>query len=152
MEKFTENTRFCLIGNYLTKIIPALQSRCTRFRFGPLDNDQMEVRLQSVIESEGWVLQGHFPGVKSSRKRLILVNVADLWRRKWVKKQEKISENPPRTFALYQLLREASWKDCRAIVDWLVLTLNTASLLLIIVLTLENYEVGVTNSKTVKYK
>jgi DNA polymerase III delta prime subunit len=27
MEKFTENVRFCLIGNYLSKIIPALQSR-----------------------------------------------------------------------------------------------------------------------------
>uniref|UniRef100_A0A8C6ZRH7 Activator 1 subunit 5 n=1 Tax=Nothoprocta perdicaria TaxID=30464 RepID=A0A8C6ZRH7_NOTPE len=33
IEKFTENTRFCLICNYLSKIIPALQSRCTRFRF-----------------------------------------------------------------------------------------------------------------------
>ncbi|TNN45388.1 Replication factor C subunit 5 [Liparis tanakae] len=32
IEKYTENTRFCLIGNYLSKIIPALQSRCTRFR------------------------------------------------------------------------------------------------------------------------
>ena len=53
MEKFTENTRFCLIGNYLTKIIPALQSRCTRFRFGPLDNEQMTSRLEHVIKSEG---------------------------------------------------------------------------------------------------
>ncbi|XP_021364751.1 replication factor C subunit 5-like [Mizuhopecten yessoensis] len=33
IEKFTENTRFCIICNYLSKIIPALQSRCTRFRF-----------------------------------------------------------------------------------------------------------------------
>ncbi|KAL1140224.1 hypothetical protein AAG570_000156 [Ranatra chinensis] len=33
IEKFTENVRFCLICNYLSKIIPALQSRCTRFRF-----------------------------------------------------------------------------------------------------------------------
>jgi replication factor C subunit 3/5 len=35
MEKFTENVRFCLIGNYLSKIIPALQSRsfktCSQF-------------------------------------------------------------------------------------------------------------------------
>jgi DNA polymerase III delta prime subunit len=27
IEKFTENVRFCLICNYLSKIIPALQSR-----------------------------------------------------------------------------------------------------------------------------
>ncbi|KAJ3603741.1 hypothetical protein NHX12_028482 [Muraenolepis orangiensis] len=52
IEKFTENTRFCLIGNYLSKIIPALQSRCTRFRFGPLSKDQMIPRLQYVVQEE----------------------------------------------------------------------------------------------------
>lgn len=52
IEKFTENTRFCIICNYLSKIIPALQSRCTRFRFGPLTPDQMVPRLQHVIEQE----------------------------------------------------------------------------------------------------
>ncbi|XP_042297674.1 replication factor C subunit 5 [Sceloporus undulatus] len=52
IEKFTENTRFCLICNYLSKIIPALQSRCTRFRFGPLTPELMVPRLQHVIEKE----------------------------------------------------------------------------------------------------
>ncbi|CAB1320166.1 unnamed protein product, partial [Coregonus sp. 'balchen'] len=52
IEKYTENTRFCLICNYLSKIIPALQSRCTRFRFGPLSQDQMIPRLEYVIERE----------------------------------------------------------------------------------------------------
>lgn len=52
IEKFTENTRFCLICNYLSKIIPALQSRCTRFRFGPLSQDQMIPRLEHVIRQE----------------------------------------------------------------------------------------------------
>nr|XP_002739068.1 PREDICTED: replication factor C subunit 5-like [Saccoglossus kowalevskii] len=52
IEKFTENTRFCLICNYLSKIIPAIQSRCTRFRFGPLDNQQMVPRLEHVIQQE----------------------------------------------------------------------------------------------------
>ncbi|NWW24086.1 RFC5 factor, partial [Falcunculus frontatus] len=53
IEKFTENTRFCLICNYLSKIIPALQSRCTRFRFGPLTPELMMPRLQHVIQEEG---------------------------------------------------------------------------------------------------
>lgn len=52
IEKFTENVRFCLICNYLSKIIPALQSRCTRFRFGPLSREQILPRLQFVIEQE----------------------------------------------------------------------------------------------------
>lgn len=34
IETYTANARFCLICNYINKIIPALQSRCTRFRFG----------------------------------------------------------------------------------------------------------------------
>lgn len=52
IEKFTENVRFCLICNYLSKIIPAIQSRCTRFRFGPLANEQILPRLNYVIEQE----------------------------------------------------------------------------------------------------
>ncbi|XP_072921568.1 replication factor C subunit 5 [Hemitrygon akajei] len=52
IEKFTENTRFCLICNYLSKIIPALQSRCTRFRFGPLTAEQMIPRLEYVVREE----------------------------------------------------------------------------------------------------
>lgn len=56
IEKFTDNVRFCLIGNYLSKIIPALQSRCTRFRFGPLDFKQIMPRLEYVIEQEKYVL------------------------------------------------------------------------------------------------
>ncbi|KAF6206890.1 hypothetical protein GE061_018126 [Apolygus lucorum] len=52
IEKFTENVRFCLICNYLGKIIPAIQSRCTRFRFGPLDFEQIVPRLNYVIAKE----------------------------------------------------------------------------------------------------
>lgn len=36
MEKYTANTRFCIIANYTHKLSPALLSRCTRFRFSPL--------------------------------------------------------------------------------------------------------------------
>lgn len=56
IEKYTRNVRFCIICNYVGKIIPALQSRCTRFRFGPLERAQIETRLDYVIAQEKWVL------------------------------------------------------------------------------------------------
>ncbi|XP_070494648.1 replication factor C subunit 5 [Chironomus tepperi] len=52
IEKYTDNVRFCIICNYLSKIIPALQSRCTRFRFAPLLPDQIIPRLNYVVEKE----------------------------------------------------------------------------------------------------
>lgn len=52
IEKYTDNTRFCLITNYLNKIIPAIQSRCTRFRFGPLSADQISPRMDLIIKRE----------------------------------------------------------------------------------------------------
>ncbi|GAB4844153.1 Subunit of heteropentameric Replication factor C (RF-C) [Ancistrocladus abbreviatus] len=52
IEKYTKNTRFSLICNHVNKIIPALQSRCTRFRFAPLDSVHVTERLKHVIEAE----------------------------------------------------------------------------------------------------
>ncbi|MCL7051411.1 hypothetical protein MKW94_004222 [Papaver nudicaule] len=52
IEKYTKNTRFALICNHVNKIIPALQSRCTRFRFAPLDASHVTERLKHVIHSE----------------------------------------------------------------------------------------------------
>jgi len=52
IEKYTRNARFCLICNYASKIIPALQSRCTRFRFAPLEQAQARGRLEVVASAE----------------------------------------------------------------------------------------------------
>jgi replication factor C subunit 3/5 len=52
MEKYTANTRFCLICNHVGKIIPALQSRCTKFRFAPLQPEHIKERLHEVCKSE----------------------------------------------------------------------------------------------------
>lgn len=53
IEKYTKHTRFALICNHVNKIIPALQSRCTRFRFAPLDRIYVADRLKHVIAAEG---------------------------------------------------------------------------------------------------
>ena len=60
IEKYTRNTRFCLICNYVSKIIPALQSRCTRFRFPPLAQEYVRERLQEVIDQEQCVAYNYF--------------------------------------------------------------------------------------------
>ena len=36
----------------MAKIIPALQSRCTRFRFGPLTDQSVSIKLAEVCQSE----------------------------------------------------------------------------------------------------
>ena len=38
--------------NYVSEIIPALQSRCTRFRFQPLDPQQIRSRLLYILRQE----------------------------------------------------------------------------------------------------
>ncbi|KAK6026088.1 putative replication factor C small subunit [Ostertagia ostertagi] len=52
IEKYTSNVRFCIICNYLSSIIPAIQSRCTRFRFAPLSMDHILPKLNYVIAEE----------------------------------------------------------------------------------------------------
>ena len=55
IEKYSQNTRFCLICNYVSEIIPALQSRCTRFRFQPLNPELIRERLMYIIHQEKWI-------------------------------------------------------------------------------------------------
>lgn len=57
IEQYTRNVRFCIICNYVNKIVPAIQSRCTRFRFSPLPTVEVERRLQKVIQCEKYVSQ-----------------------------------------------------------------------------------------------
>lgn len=52
IEQYASNARFCLICNYSSQIIPALQSRCTKFRFGPLSLSEAEKRLRFIASGE----------------------------------------------------------------------------------------------------
>jgi len=52
IEQYAPNARFILICNYSSKIIPALQSRCTKLRFAPLNEEQIIGRLQYVAQNE----------------------------------------------------------------------------------------------------
>ena len=52
MEKYTNNVRFILICNQIHKIHPAVQSRCMRFRFRPIQNDKCLNRLKEICKAE----------------------------------------------------------------------------------------------------
>ena len=53
MEKFSRTVRFCLICNHATNIIPALQSRCTKFKFSQLPVAEALRKVDLICQSEG---------------------------------------------------------------------------------------------------
>jgi replication factor C subunit 2/4 len=52
MEKQTRTTRFCLVCNYVSRIIEPITSRCTKFRFKPLGEEKIIERLQLICKQE----------------------------------------------------------------------------------------------------
>src|SRR6266699_465058 len=53
METYSKITRFCLICNYVTRIIDPLASRCSKFRFKSLDQGNAKARLEEIASKEG---------------------------------------------------------------------------------------------------
>ncbi|KAH9854025.1 replication factor C [Lenzites betulinus] len=52
MELYARITRFCLVCNYVTRIIDPLASRCSKFRFKPLDPTSTSARLAQIASAE----------------------------------------------------------------------------------------------------
>jgi len=57
METYSKITRFCLICNYVTRIIDPLASRCSKFRFKSLDVGNAKRRVEEIAEKEGVALE-----------------------------------------------------------------------------------------------
>lgn len=74
IEKYTKNTRFCILANYSHKLTPALLSRCARFRFQPLPTDAIERRIANVVVHERIKLSGE------AEKALIKLSRGDMRR------------------------------------------------------------------------
>lgn len=59
IEKYSSITRFCLICNYITRIIDPLASRCSKFRFKLLNNQNALQRLEYIVDKEQVSLEGN---------------------------------------------------------------------------------------------
>ena len=52
MEKEGRSTRFCLVCNYISRIIEPITSRCAKFRFKPLSEEAIKKRIDMITSSE----------------------------------------------------------------------------------------------------
>jgi replication factor C subunit 2/4 len=52
MENYSKVTRFCLICNYVSRIIEPIASRCAKFRFAPLEKGSMAARVRFICQEE----------------------------------------------------------------------------------------------------
>lgn len=114
IEKFTENTRFCIICNYLSKIIPALQSRCTRFRFGPLKATQMVPRLRFVIEQESVSV------TEDGMKALVTLANGDMRRALNILQSTSMAHDQVDEDNVYTCVGHPLRRDIENVVNWLL--------------------------------
>lgn len=72
MERWSKVTRFCLICNYVSRIIAPVTSRCAKFRFHRLPSEHISKKLQSICDSEG------LSATPATLKQLEVVSNGDL--------------------------------------------------------------------------
>ncbi|KAL7696616.1 replication factor C subunit 2 [Lotmaria passim] len=53
MEDFSDVTRFCILCNYVSRIIEPIASRCAKYRFKPLVKSALYHRIEYVAHAEG---------------------------------------------------------------------------------------------------
>ncbi|CAF1259849.1 unnamed protein product [Adineta ricciae] len=114
IEQYTATARFCFICNYLSKIIPAVQSRCTRFRFGPLSNEQMMPRLQYVIEKESVQID------QEGKKAILQLANGDMRRALNILQSTHMASGSVNEASVYECVGHPSKTDVKTIINVLL--------------------------------
>ena len=121
VEEYTNNTRFCLICNYIQNISPALQSRCTRFRFSPIDTPNIKKKIKEITKKENIIItkEGIDTIVKRSngdmRKVLNILQAVSMSYPKLTEKNINTCLGYPRlgmVTEIFNSLINYSFKDC----------------------------------------
>jgi replication factor C subunit 3/5 len=114
IEQYTATARFCFICNYLSKIIPAVQSRCTRFRFGPLSNEQMMPRLQHVIDKENVQID------QDGKKAILQLANGDMRRALNILQSTHMASSLVTETSVYECVGHPSKNDVKTIINVLL--------------------------------
>ncbi|KAF7730087.1 hypothetical protein EC973_003033 [Apophysomyces ossiformis] len=114
IEKYAKNVRFCIICNYVSKIIPAIQSRCTRFRFAPLELEQVESRLDTIVRAEGVYL------TDDGRTALLRLSRGDMRRALNILQACHAGYDRVDETAVYNCTGHPHPKDIERIVNWMM--------------------------------
>jgi len=96
MEQYAQVTRFCIICNYHNKIIDPIVSRCSLFRFKPINNENIEIKLKYICEKEKFVCDDK-----------IITKIIDISRGD-LRKAINMLQNCHNSFNNYELLDEMS--------------------------------------------
>ncbi len=56
IEEFSNTTRFCFICNYINQIIDPIISRCMKFRFKPITEENIINKLREICQKENFVI------------------------------------------------------------------------------------------------
>ncbi len=126
MEKYVKHVRFILICNYASQLIPAIQSRCTRFRFSPIGREGCLSRLSKVVQAEELNVSD------SAKEALITLSKGDMRRVLNVLQAAAASVRPGQLIdedLIYAVTAAPHPADLKRILDCLLNCLNFQSAL-----------------------
>jgi replication factor C small subunit len=111
MEQYSSICRFCLITNWSSKIIDPIQSRCTIFRFKPLDKESVNKIVDLIVKEESLKLDD------KTREALFYVSNGDVRRLENVMQScSTLSKNISEEL-VYEIVSSAKPKEIKEVLD-----------------------------------
>src|SRR3989344_2705199 len=111
MEQYSSICRFCLITNWSSKIIDPIQSRCTIFRFKPLEKESINRIISKLAKEENLKIDD------CAREALIYVSSGDVRRLENVLQSCSMMSHEISEELIYEIVSAAKPKEIWEILD-----------------------------------